>query len=162
MSLMPSEEEEEGCVISRTDLVPADKCDDPGCWERFKRFFRQHIGLKPLWLSQEYATARVEQEKAKARLMNAKAAATLQKGRGEYLKLLAEARSIERDSKVRETLAEASAEESGLKADLLRRLLTAKDLSPEEAFEAYESIKSRIELLGGAVEIDLGDDNDDA
>ncbi len=103
MSLLPSKEP--GTVVQQTQLGPSDPKDERNWWHKFVNFLRQNIGLKPLYLAERFAEARVRKEEVEAEktLLEAKSiyemtVATAKKieleSEGQYAKDMAVAESI--------------------------------------------------------------------
>ena len=163
MSMLPYEEEErEELVVQRTDLQPADVRDSRTRWDKFIDVLRTTVGMKPLYLAERWALAKVRQEEADAD-------ARLLAARATYEQAMAEARRIELEAESHFEKSMAEAEYMRLRSDLIRsatnplasELLAATTQDTTELLARLEDVMNRIELHGGTVEIDLPSDSSD-
>ena len=152
MNLIPYEESE--AVVQQTTFEPSDASDTRSAWRKFVDGVRQSFGLKPLHLTERWATAKVRQQEAEvdtklftARAQYELAAAQARKielqAEGEHAKNMALARYI--DSLVRD------AADPAVVADLI----ASKNQSLDEALANVEAVAEQIRLLGGSVEIEV-------
>lgn len=158
MNLIPYEESE--AVVQQTTFEPSDENDTRSAWRKFVDVVRQSIGLKPLHLTERWATAKVRQEEAEAdaKLFSARAqyelaAAQARKielqAEGEHAKNMAIARYI--DSLVRDDADPA----------VVADLIASKNQSIDEALANVEAVAQQIRLLGGSVEIEVNNTDTD-
>lgn len=160
MSIVPQDGNE--LVVQRTDLEPTDPKDSRKLWQRFIDALRTTIGLKPIYLAERWAIAKVRQEEADAdaRLLAAKA---------HYELAMAEARRIELEAQAKYTKDMAEADRIRILNELAQNasnqlvadILNAHSQSPEETLEYLSRVIQQISLHGGTVEIDLPDQNQD-
>jgi hypothetical protein len=150
MNLVPSNPP--NTIVQQTEFEPADPKDTRTAWQAFVDAIRQSVGLKPLYLAERWAVARVRNEEIEAdgKLLDARAkyelaAATAKQialqAEGQYAKDIAIAKLIE--SKTRNTPDPNSVIE----------LLEARETSVDDALANLESIAQQIRMLGGSVEI---------
>lgn len=154
MSMVPHEENE--LVVQRTDLEPFNRKDARSIWETFLDGIRATIGLKPLYLAERWAEAKVRQEEADAtaRLMEAKA---------KYELAAAEARKLQLEAEAAYAKGMAEADRIQIQNSLLAKasnplaaeLLAAGTRDAREAFEYMNRVIQQIEMHGGVVEIEL-------
>lgn len=136
-------------VAQRTELSPTDKNENPGIWLSFTNFIRQNIGLKPLWLSERWAEARVRSLEIdnEVRLLNAKL---------QYGATMAEVRHKHAET---DALQHTSTSNDQLH-DLIALQIQQEQMSPDELRERLQKIISKIEMHGGCVEFGLPEDPD--
>ncbi len=149
MSLTPQSENR--AVVQRTELQPLDPKDSRSRWQRFVDFLRQNIGLKPLYLAERYAEAKVRQEEAKARQEEVDADVRLLQAKVDYERALVEAEKMRRESAGKRAKDVAQA---GL-TKAVTRLINAGELDCVEAIEELQAIIQRIQSQGGLVEFEL-------
>lgn len=165
MTNLPPPEREE-IIVGRTDLVPHDSVDKPSLWRRFIDGIRTVIGLKPLYLAEEWARAKVLEvetsaEKntldSQAKLLEAKAAYELAiaearartlGAEGQHAKDMAEAQLLETKSRL---LASPEVQE------LSEQLIQGEDMEVADALDKLELLMQRILMNGGVVELAIPD-----
>ena len=139
----------------------SDARDSRSGWQKFIDGLRQSVGLKPLYLAERWAEAKVRQEEidAEARLLEAKA---------NYELAMAEVRKMEREGQSKQQIDEAIAgfirsqtDTPEIVLSIIQNLSDASTLAPGEALANLEDVIKRIELHGGAVEVDLPDEKAD-
>lgn len=151
--------EETKLPVQRTDYGPRNLRDRPSWWRRFCDGVRQTIGLKPLYLAEEFARAKIdreraaaEQERASGRAREMEAAAKLVEAGAQYQLARAKADAIGRG----EAELKPGSRDDGVD-DLVRTLLAGRRMSPGDAQQQVLDAIKRIELQGGSVEIDVSD-----
>jgi hypothetical protein len=159
MSFVPQDENQ--LVVQRTDMVPIDTKDSRGRWQRFIDGLRQHIGLKPLNLSERWAEAKVRQEEvgAEARLLAAKADYELKMAQARQIEVETNGLQAKNQASVEKLRAEASASDAS--ARLVNELLDARKNGTDAALENLSLSITQIQLHGGSVEFGLPSPPDD-
>jgi hypothetical protein len=158
MSKLPAERPSDELVVQESVLRPINPQDKPSRWKRFLNGLRTTIGLKPLYLAERFATAKVRKEEIDndIKLVNAKL---------EFQKTMAEMRRLERESKSKSAETKAKTKKIQVETQIQEwalEQLKAKNLSPEEAANHLAEIIQKIELIhGGRVEIPLAQDPQD-
>ena len=149
--------EETKLPVKRTDYGPRDLNDKPRWWRRFCDGIRQTIGLKPLYLAEEFARARIDRERADAegarasgRAEEMQAAAKLVEASAQYKLARAKSDAILRGEADRPALKRHDGVDR-----LVETILEGRELSPAQAQRQFLDAISRIKLKGGVVEFDL-------
>jgi hypothetical protein len=151
MSLVPYEDPEP-VIIHRSELKPSDPSDPPSRWRQFLDAVRAAVGLKPLYLCERWAEARVRKEEVKTESDELDNEIKLLKAKQEYELITAKVR--EQDAKTKQI----EAKTLGMRAQtrLMEKAAKAAQISPAEADAWLASIKQRIELEhGGHIEVEL-------
>lgn len=157
MSLVPSNQPD--TVVQQTEFEPADAKDTRTAWQKFVDAIRQSIGLKPLYLAERWAVARVRNEEidADAKLLDATAKYELAAATAKQIALQAEGKHAK-------DMAIAKLIESKTKdtpdPNTVVELLEAGDISIEDALANLESIAQQIRMHGGSVELRITDQSD--
>ena len=143
MNFIP--EEPEQAIIQRSELKPKDPKDKSNRWWRFIIGLRTTIGLKPLYLTERFAEAKVcsIETDNQVKMLNARkdfelAMVEVEKKRQEATLLGAQAREKNADAHIKE---------------LAANYMETKKLPPEEILEKVKSLMSQIASYGGCAEI---------
>jgi hypothetical protein len=162
MNMFPSDEKNE-LVIQRTDLRPIDRADSRSLLERLFDALRQTFGMRPIYLIERFAEAKVAQEESKVRQSDAEANAKLLAAQADYTLKMAQARQIELAAKGKFAIDMAYAEKLQIVNELLRdvkdplvvQLVRSAFANPDDAIQMLKEVIGRIERKGGTVEFDL-------
>ncbi len=165
MSLPAPFEEPSKVVIQRANLKPIDPDDKPNWWRSFVDDLRAFIGMKPLYLSERWAEAKVGALEVKVESEKVDNEVKLIRAKMDYEEVMAEVREKDRESAARAEKEKAVAEYIGAQtrhhtalARLLEKASRAKQMSPDEARAWLEETQRKIELNhGGCVEYKLPD-----
>lgn len=153
MTNIPDEHGE--LIVQKTQLGPVDPRDSRTVWQIFVDGLRQTIGLKPIYLAERWAAAKVRQEEvdAESRLLAAKA---------NYELAMAQIRRMDRESESKQNVDEAVVDylrSKTMSPEIMRaaiaQLRNAYSQSPEQALENLLNVIQKIEQHGGTVEFDL-------
>lgn len=164
MNLIPFEDPPE-VTVQKTELKPLDPKDSRNLWQRFVDGLRQHIGLKPLYLTERFAVARIREVESANESREVDNQVKLLQAKLEYERFQVEARQAEQSLELER---QKAAEDIRLKKEQTKRekanrnlseqaakLLSAAQQTREEAIEVLKDVIARIELHGGDVEINL-------
>jgi hypothetical protein len=138
-------EEPEQAIIQRSELKPKDPKDQPSRWWRFINGLKTTIGLRPLYLTERFAEAKVcsIETDNQVKLLNAKK---------DYELAMVEAEKKRQEA----TLLGAQAREKNAEAhikELVHTYMETKLLPPEEILEKVNSLLSQFASFGGCAEI---------
>ena len=149
-----SPEDQDKVVVQSTQLAPIDPNDSRSVWRRFVDGVRQTIGLKPVYLAERWAEAKVRQEEIDAESASLAAKAN-------YELAMALVRKMERESESQQELDSAVADYIRSQTDspdivlsVIKNLRNSKSQSSEETLEYLRDVTKRIEFQGGTVEIE--------
>jgi hypothetical protein len=162
MSLVPYDEPEQN-VVQWAELKPIDPADKLGWWRSFFDDVRAFVGMKPLYLSERWAEAKVASLEVKVESEEVDNEVKLLRAKMDYEKVMAEVREKDRESAAKAEKEKAVAEYVGAQtrvltaqSRLLEKASKAKQMSPDEARAWLEETQRKIELLhGGCVEYKL-------
>lgn len=150
--MSPIADEPELHIAQRAALRPDNPRDHPTRWRRFLDFLRTRIGMKPLWLAERWAEARVA-------AMETDNSAKLLAAKKDYELAMSEIRRAESRgriddadaellrAKAKSTLADAKVKEA------VARLIEARNEPPEQSLINLEDVIQRLLTHGAVVEV---------
>lgn len=166
MSLVPFDQPEEA-VVQKTEVVPANPKDTPAWWVKTLNCLRTAIGLKPLYLAERFAIAKVRLVEVESESRHADNHIKLLNAKLEAEKVMSAVRIAEAEAntkKERETAITRhiaaqtkDLQERARLAAKARKHLEDISKTPKELTEHLQSLIKQIEMAGGSVELDIPD-----
>lgn len=143
----------EKAIVQRADLVPRDPKDNSSWWRRACDFLRTCIGMRSFDRADRWSEAKVRMEEEKVRGLTIENDIKLTRARIEFEQIEQRFREGKIEAIKAETAAQDELTQAKIRA-LFVDQLKAGTLTPEEAWEIIQDLKSRIHLAGGQVDID--------